>query len=377
MRTADEASSATIESRPQKISLARLIWAAPAALTLAATAIYGGLHFPVASIPLVLSLVFYAGLLWRQPQLWLFFVPALLPILNLAPWSGRFFFDEFDLFLLATVAIWVLRSDSQRPLRFAPAAATLITLFVFAFAASLALGLLPLGPVDANAFASYFSKYNGLRVGKGLLWGVVLVYLARSDLARHEDALNRYWVPGMLVGLAGVVVVALWERIAFPGLMNFAEEYRITSTFGSMHVGGAAIDGYLALAIPFTLAWMAGTRSPFKLAARGRTVRARNLHDNRDVFARPVPGLFSDDRNVRHRYDDAPEGHRYIQHWPRRCGSRHRACAFGFVFSACLPPADTAPWRPSSVFWGWHFSSAARQKNPAVSLRCYWRRCCC
>ena len=269
MRLADEASSATVESRPRKISLVRLIWAAPLALSLGATAIYGGIHFPVASIPIVVSLLLYAALLWRQPQLWLFFVPALLPILNLAPWSGRFFFDEFDLFLLITVAIGSLRSDSQRPTRFAPAAAILVFLFVVAFAASLAIGLSPLDPIDGNAFASYFSKYNGLRVGKGLLWGLILVFLARCDLARYDDALNRYWVPGMLVGLAGVVAVALWERVAFPGLMNFAEEYRITATFGSMHVGGAAIDGYLALAIPFTLVWMAGSRSLGKLVIAG------------------------------------------------------------------------------------------------------------
>lgn len=268
-RLVDEPSAAAIRSHPREISPARLIWAAPLALALAAIAIYGGLHFPVASLPIVISLVLYAALLWREPRLWLFFVPALLPILNLAPWSGRFFFDEFDLFLLMTVAIWLLRSGSRRPARFAPAAATLVFLFVLAFCASLAIGLFPLDPIDGNAFASYFSKYNGLRVGKGLLWSLILIFLARSDLARDADALNRYWVPGMLAGLAGVVAVALWERVAFPGLTNFAEDYRITATFGAMHVGGAAIDGYLALAIPFTLAWMAGSRSLVKIAMAG------------------------------------------------------------------------------------------------------------
>ena len=183
-RLVDEASAAAIRSHPRELSRARLIWAAPLALALAAIAIYDGLHFPVASLPIVISLVLYAALLWREPRLWLFFVPALLPILNLAPWSGRFFFDEFDLFLLMTVAIWLLRSGSRRPARFAPAAATLVFLFVLAFCASLAIGLFPLDPIDGNAFASYFSKYNGLRVGKGLLWGLTLVFLARCDLAR-------------------------------------------------------------------------------------------------------------------------------------------------------------------------------------------------
>ena len=50
----------------------------------------------------------------------------------------------------------------------------------------------------------------------------------------------------MLAGLCGVVFIALWERLAFPGLTNFSEDYRVISTFGAMHVGGSAIDGYLA-----------------------------------------------------------------------------------------------------------------------------------
>ncbi len=265
----DNASAATSNTLRRETSIVRLIWAAPLAATLTAAAIYAGLRFPVLSLPIVVSLVLYAALLWREPRLWLFFVPALLPILNLAPWSGRFFFDEFDLFLLMTVAIWSLRSGYRRSRRFVPAAATLILLFILAFCASLAIGLSPLDSFDENTFASYFSKYNGLRVGKGLFWGLILVFLARSDLARDGDALNRYWVPGMLIGLAGVIAVALWERVAFPGLMNFADEYRITATFGSMHVGGAAIDGYLALALPFTLAWMTGARSLLKLAVAG------------------------------------------------------------------------------------------------------------
>jgi len=172
-----------------------LICATPLALALAAIAIYGGVRFPVASLPIVISLVVYAAVLFREPRLWLFFVPALLPILNLAPWSGRFFFDEFDLFLLMTVAIWLLRSSSHPQMRLAPTAATLVFLFALAFCASLAIGLSPFDAVDDNAFLNYYSKYNGLRVGKGLLWGLVLLFLARSDLAQDDEALNRYWVP--------------------------------------------------------------------------------------------------------------------------------------------------------------------------------------
>ena len=251
------------------IPLTRLIWAAPLAILFAAVAAYGGYHFPNKPFVVLASLAIYAGVLWWRPQLWLFFVPALLPLLNLVPWSGRFFFDEMDLVLLVTLAVCVLRSGRSRTPALAPLAAPLIFAFVMVFLVSVVIGLLPLEPLDSNAFASYYSHYNALRVGKSLAWGIALVRLLRTTLAYDATALSHYWLPGMLAGLAGVVAVALWERVAFPGLTNFSTEYRITATFGSMHVGGGAIDGYLALALPFTLAWIREVKSPLKVFAGG------------------------------------------------------------------------------------------------------------
>ena len=248
------------------ISLARLVWAAPLALLLSGAALYGAYEFPVVPLPLLAALLGYAALLWREPRLWMFFVPALLPVLNLAPWSGRFFFDELDLCLLVTIAVCALRGRSGQSTRLAPAAGLTIALFVSVFLISLAIGLVPFEPLDGNSFANYYSKYNGLRVGKGLAWGIALLLLVRADLGRDAQALATYWVPGRLAGLAGVVAVAVWERLAFPGLTNFSEDYRVSSTFGAMHVGGGAIDGYLVLALPFTLVWLSETKSLIKLS---------------------------------------------------------------------------------------------------------------
>ncbi|WP_291991403.1 hypothetical protein [Candidatus Accumulibacter sp. ACC007] len=38
-----------------------------------------------------------------------------------------------------------------------------------------------------------------------------------------------------------------------PGLFDFSTAYRSTALFWEMHVGGAALDGYLALAVPFAV----------------------------------------------------------------------------------------------------------------------------
>ena len=56
--------------------------------------------------PLAMVALFYAGVVvvaWR-PGIWLWALPAVLPILNFSPWNGWLAVDELDLFLLATVA---------------------------------------------------------------------------------------------------------------------------------------------------------------------------------------------------------------------------------------------------------------------------------
>src|ERR1043165_9798555 len=74
-------------------------------LLLAAASVYPAPKLLVA----VLLGAYMALLLWR-PQAWLVAVPALLPVLDFAPWTGWFFLEELDLLLLATCAAgyWAL-----------------------------------------------------------------------------------------------------------------------------------------------------------------------------------------------------------------------------------------------------------------------------
>src|SRR5690606_10039766 len=60
-------------------------------------ALIGLLAYPVGTLWLIAALTGYAALLWRYPAIWLFAVPALLPALDLSPWTGRLMLDEFDL----------------------------------------------------------------------------------------------------------------------------------------------------------------------------------------------------------------------------------------------------------------------------------------
>lgn len=214
-----------------------------------AVAAWGVVGYPV--LPYLLGLVLggYALLIWHRPQAMLIILPAALPLLDLAPWSGRFFFDEFDLLLLISVSIGYARlpplSTRTRP---DPLLRLALILLGLTYAVGLARGLLPLQVADANAWGHYYSIYNALRIAKGALWAFLLYgLLARMHVAGPRIAL------GLVLGLAGTVVVVLWERLAFPGLANFADVYRATGPFSQMHTGGADLEAYLILALPFLL----------------------------------------------------------------------------------------------------------------------------
>jgi O-Antigen ligase len=196
---------------------------------------------------------------WR-PLSALVVVPAAMPLLDLAPWTGRIFLDEFDLLLVATTGAVLLHAPPAPAIRSARFSSALIVLFLLTSLLSAALGLLPVGPLDANAFSSYWSPYNALRVGKGLLWGVLLFWMVRRAGA-DETRLGRLLALGMGIGLLGVGLVGVWERWLFAGLGDEASTYRIVATFSSMHTGGGHIEASLVAALPFLWLGMFRLRS--------------------------------------------------------------------------------------------------------------------
>jgi len=239
-----------------RTSLGTLLQRAVAGLFVAMLAL-GLFRYPFAHIPLTLGLLLYATLLYRYPSAWLAVVPALLPVFDLAPWSGWFFFDELDFVVLLTLAMGLWQSDipsiEPRPVpRLLSLAVVLLTL---SFVVSLMIGLLPLDPLDGNAFSNYYSRYNSLRMSKGFFeaLGLFLLFLRQ----RHDDVLAaRNLVIGMVLGTVGTVIAVVWERFRFSGLFDFASDFRVTATFSGMHNGGNDLEAYLVLAQPFIVAAM-------------------------------------------------------------------------------------------------------------------------
>ena len=237
------------DSPPRPLSNAALLARRAVALIVIGAAGWALLDFPRWNVPLAGGFVLYLALLWRYPKAWLVIVPAALPVLDLAFWTGRFFLDEFDLLLAVTLAALLWRKPVTRTNSRHAAPLILATLLMASVLISGLTGLLPLQLLDANAFTSYFSQYNSLRVAKGFLWGIVFYAMLRPHL--NELQPMKLLSAGMLIGLAGVAISALWEYWRFSG--SSAPDYRVTATFSSMHTGGGHIEAYLVFALPF--AW--------------------------------------------------------------------------------------------------------------------------
>lgn len=216
---------------------------------------------------------------WR-PGIWLFVVPASLAFLNFSPWTGWLIFEEFDLLVLGALAGGYGRRawDADKGMAGASGLAgrkpglskgvTGLLVLLGGF------GVLALyrGFADAGGFAfgwfqGYADPLNSLRVFKSLLFALLAVPLLQQEVWWSRKRASRRLACGMAVGLAGVTLAVLWERAAFPGLLDFSSRYRTTALFWEMHVGGAAIDGYLAMTTPFVVWALRSARHPVPWAA--------------------------------------------------------------------------------------------------------------
>ncbi len=233
---------------------------------LALLIIYQVFHYPLQPILLAIGLMLYCYGQYEKPLIGFFIVPALLPVLDFTPWTGRFYFDEFDLVILCTVTLLLIRS--LMPLvflqKFKMVDLIIVGLLLLLIFVSCIVGLTPLADMDANAFSNYYSKYNALRIAKGFLCALILTPFLIKVLQDNKG--RSFFSAGLLTGLAATGFFTVFERWVFPGLFDFSIDYRINALFSSMHTGGGHIESYLALSMPFIA--MLFINDEYKLASR-------------------------------------------------------------------------------------------------------------
>jgi hypothetical protein len=220
---------------------------------LLAVAAYSVIGFPVGSWLLGLGLLCYAALILRFPTAtYLIAVPLLLPVLDLAPISGRFFWDELDALLAVTLGVRLLTLSPVRQPQ-VPVPNVALWLMLVSVAASAAIGVWPLATVDANAFSSYLSHYNALRVAKGYVWAGVLLWLMRRDAADGRQVVPPLRL-GLALGLLAATISVFWERALFVGSYDPGAVFRASGFVSATHVGGAYLEAMLVMLGPFGLA---------------------------------------------------------------------------------------------------------------------------
>jgi len=110
------------------------------------------------------------------------------------------------------------------------------------------------GGLTWDWFASYADPLNSWRIFKSIGFAILLTPLLHQELCRLRNTADTRFAWGVVAGITVVVVSVLWERAGFVGLWDFSARYRTVGLFWEMHVGGAAIDAFLAMAAPF-LVW--------------------------------------------------------------------------------------------------------------------------
>lgn len=246
------------------------------ALSLAGLAIYVALQplGPVIGLALCAAM---CGLMLSHRLAWLVIVPGLLPVIDLANWTGRIHVTESDALVLCAVLAASIRPLIERKadavdtqaatLRLGALAWLLILLMSISYIVSTDWSGLKTALIDPLLLVGYATPLNGPRLAKGFFLSVLLLPLLHQAFRGDPAQATRYTVVGLLMGLVLVSLATVWERWAFVGLLDFASDYRTTALFWEANVGGAMLDGWLAITVPFAV-WV---------ALRARDVRRATL----------------------------------------------------------------------------------------------------
>jgi hypothetical protein len=199
-------------------------------------------------------------LAWVRPAWGAAAAIGLLPVADFTDHTGMIFLTESDFVLLAVVAGAALRFGSK-PLPVTDPGRPPVGIYVIAMAGvgisgalALAHSLMPLPAFGWEAFSGYSGPLTGLRFAKAFVIAMVLLAVIRACLrADARDAVIALWA-GLVASFGLVGLAVFWERLAYIGLTEFAADYRATGPFWEMHVGGAALDGWIAMTLPMA-AW--------------------------------------------------------------------------------------------------------------------------
>ncbi len=208
-------------------------------------------------------LLVYAVTIFFHRKIWPVLLLISVPLLNFTPYSGRFAINEFDSLILLTFGlIWFKQEKPQFP-KISSEFILIIALLII----SIISGLMALSSFP-DAKELYLTVYqqpeNIWRISKSLLYALLLYILIHNTEKSEIGLVIRSIAIGATASLCTLTLIILWEKGVFyqitfgnsiynvlSSALRFSIDYRPTALFAGMHVGGGAIDSYIAIMFLF------------------------------------------------------------------------------------------------------------------------------
>ncbi|MEM9315196.1 MAG: hypothetical protein AAGA95_11260 [Pseudomonadota bacterium] len=225
-------------------------------------------------LPRVGAAVFSAGavyllLLVSMQRLWLLVLPTFCVLVDLAPWTGRFIYNELDVVFWLTVAAALICARYQWPVwehwsRIQRAGLILIIAYLL-LAVATTRGLSAITSPPGAAYENpYLVPQYGYKVIKGLLWGALLTPLWLELRSQNRLRTDSCLFIGASLASLVLLGVILWERgtlaalasgplAVWASLSDMGTYYRTIGLFSDMHTGGEALDGTIIVLLAINL----------------------------------------------------------------------------------------------------------------------------
>lgn len=228
--------------------------------------LYPFLDFPVVGLwPLIAGLV-YLLLLFFFPFCWLLILPLMSVSVDLATYTGRFLFNEFDLFFLITISFALISGRFDVGMSHRKWAFSLILAYLAVVLSTFdawSVFLFPPASIDSNPY--YLPEY-GYKLVRGLLWAFLLIPLWLHLYKRDQRRAVNWFISGQCAAALLLGLIILWERgslgVVLSGaawyhivnsVLDLTSSYRTTGIFSDMHTGGEVVDGVLLLLLPASI----------------------------------------------------------------------------------------------------------------------------
>ena len=222
--------------------------------------------FPEFGYGLIALGVLYFSVLFFLPRLWLLVLPLAMVSFDLATYTGRFLFNEFDLLFLVTIAFGLISGKFSLSFLKAGWPVWLIGGYCAVVLSGFSAWGVFLSPPEAISSNPYYLPEYGYKVIKGMLWALMLVPIWLSLLQQNRDKTLSWLVVGQCMAALMLGLVILWERgtlgVILSGtawyhivssLLDLSSSYRTTGIFSDMHTGGEVVDGVILLLLPTVL----------------------------------------------------------------------------------------------------------------------------